>query len=72
MAVTWRLELMFECNKCSVQLCLDQLQAPTKREMFIVAQHIGWIWNGNQCLCPECKPDKKISGKVSFLIKPSN
>ena len=63
MAICWRTELSFECdgygpygNGCSASLCLDQVDAPTKHKMFIVAKKDGWTWTkrGEKCWCPEC------------------
>jgi len=58
--ITWRKELHFTCDHegydpdCHQELMLDQLNAPTKRGMYVVAKKAGWIWIENKCYCPSC------------------
>ena len=53
--ITWRTELLFECDICSEQLILDQLDAKTKKGMFAVAKKEGWERGKSNCICPECQ-----------------
>ena len=63
MAVTWRRELYFDCDSCSTNLCLDQVDAYTKRGMFAIAKREGWVVKGDMCWCPKCAEKQRSAGQ---------
>ena len=61
--ITWRTELYFDCDNCSNNLCLDRIDAKTKRGMFKIAKEVGWTWTKEKksCLCPKCSNENNNS-----------
>lgn len=57
MPITYRIEMMYECDECQRQDAYDQcdVKRPTKKAFHVAAKKNGWFKNGNSCLCVDCK-----------------